>query len=81
LENTAFANCKNLEIVSVTGATLPNSITSIGDACFENTGKVKITGLPSNLTDLGSNAFNGAGDGVVITELPLTLEWLKSRVF
>ena len=51
----AFKDCKTL-----VGITIPNSVTSIGEEAFRNTGLTSIT-IPNNITSIENNAFSGTG--------------------
>ena len=50
----AFTNCAGL-----TGITIPNTITTIGDSAFSNCTGLKSITLPDSVTTIESNAFSG----------------------
>ena len=64
--NGAFQN------TDITGITLPNSITSLGNSCFKLCNKLTSVKLPDNITSLGDETFMGCSDLSVI-ELPKKL--------
>lgn len=64
--NGAFQN------TDITGITLPNSITSLGNSCFKLCNKLTSVKLPDNITSLGDYTFMGCSDLSVI-ELPKKL--------
>ena len=51
----AFKDCKTL-----VGITIPNSVTSIGEEAFRNTGLDSVT-IPNSVTSIGNNVFSGTG--------------------
>lgn len=64
--NGAFQN------TDITGITLPNSITSLGNSCFKFCNNLTSVKLPDNITSLGDYTFMGCSDLSVI-ELPKKL--------
>ena len=64
--NGAFQN------TDITGITLPNSITSLGNSCFKFCHNLTSVKLPDNITSLGDYTFMGCSDLSVI-ELPKKL--------
>ena len=50
----AFYSC-----VSLTSITIPNSVTSIGEGAFRNSGLTSIT-IPNSVTSIGVSAFRGS---------------------
>lgn len=60
--DNAFYGCKSL-----TGITIPNSVTSIGDRAFCDTGLTSIT-IPNSVTSIGNSAF-GYGNCPKLKEL------------
>lgn len=53
LDNGAFQGC-----TSLTGITIPNSVTSLGASCFANCRSLKGIIIPSGVTSLGSSCFS-----------------------
>lgn len=78
--NGAFSSLYSLQIID-----LPDSIKSIGSQVFMdlsgNGMQIRVTKLPESLVTLGSGAFSGAGEYVVLKTLPKNLETLEGWVF
>lgn len=74
IEEGMFIDQRLLKIV-----TIPNRITSIGNAAFQKCASLKNVNLPSNITHIGSTAFTGAG--VKRMTLPSQLQTIGNYVF
>ena len=79
LQASAFNNC-----TSLVGASLPDSITEFGDACFIGCYNIGPVYLPKNLKNIGTtiqwNTFQGGekGNGEKPTKLYFTNEWFTN---
>ncbi len=64
INKRVFEGCSSLSTI-----TLPSTLTSISDDAFKNCSGLTSINIPSNVTSIGSGAFNGAGDilGMMIT--------------
>ena len=72
--NASFGNCWEL-----TSITIPNSITSIGNAAFRCSGLTSIT-IPNSVTSIGAMAFFSCSNLTSIT-LPNSVTTLDNHVF
>ena len=70
----AFANCRNLESVS-----LPNGLVTIGDRAFSGTALMGIS-IPSSVKRIGSSAFSDCG-GLSAIALPDGLQYIGGSAF
>ena len=59
--NNLLSDLPNLETVQFGMNSNPVMLTAIGNSCFKNDTKLTSITLPSNLTTIGSNAFEGCG--------------------
>ena len=57
---------------SLTSITIPNSVTSLGDRCFENCSSLTAITIPNSVTSLGWGCFSGCSSLTAIYMLPST---------
>lgn len=69
------ANCQNVRTVS-----LPSTLTSIPDSCFENCTSLESINIPSNVTSIATEAFYGCTSLQEIT-IPASVTTLNRSAF
>jgi hypothetical protein len=70
----AFSGCSAL-----TSVTIPNSVTSIGDFAFENSGLTSVT-IPNSVTNIGSGAFSSCS-GLTSVTIPNSVTSIGDGAF
>ena len=71
----AFYNCSNL-----TSATIPNSVTSIGNEAFRYCSSLTSITIPDSVTSIGYNAFSGCS-GLTSITIPDSVTSIGSSAF
>jgi hypothetical protein len=71
----AFQNCGTL-----TGVTIPNSVTILGDGAFQNCGNLASATISSNITSIGNNLFNSCGHLINVT-IPVKVTSIGESAF
>lgn len=74
VESSAFANCENLETV-----TIGKGVTAIKQGAFLNDVKITSIDLPDTITEIGANAFKGTS--LTTVKLPSGLTKLEPTSF
>ena len=69
----AFTECKSL-----TGITIPNSVTSIGDRAFYETYALRSIIIPSSVTSIGNNIFESFGVKKIINLSKIAISYHDS---